>query len=148
MIRLLARSLKSSHKNRKSFPCKHCARLYKSIVMILLFLGMLVGLVAIPFGFPGTLIILGSILVYAIATHFSGAIGIPFFIFLCVLTLIAETADNWLTALGAQRFGASRGSIWLSFLGGLLGAILIGGPAAVVLGPLGPVAGGFIGAFL
>jgi uncharacterized protein YqgC (DUF456 family) len=116
--------------------------------MILLFLGMLVGLVAIPFGFPGTLIILGSILVYAIATHFSGAIGIPFFIFLCVLTLIAETADNWLTALGAQRFGASRGSIWLSFLGGLLGAILIGGPAAVVLGPIGPVAGGFIGAFL
>jgi len=117
-------------------------------VIVFLFVGMLVGLLTIPFGFPGTFIILGSILVYAIVTDFGGAIGIPFFIFLCVLTLIAETADNWLTALGAQRYGASRGSMWLSFLGGLLGAILIGAPAALILGPLGPVAGGFIGAFL
>src|SRR5689334_10506429 len=109
---------------------------------------MIVGLVAIPFGFPGTFIILGSILVYALVTDFNGAIGVWFFIFLCVLTVIAETADNWLTAIGARRFGASRGSIWLSFLGGLLGAILIGAPAAFVLGPLGPIAGGFIGAFL
>jgi len=115
---------------------------------ILLFLGMLLGLVSIPFGFPGTLIILLSAFIYALATHFSDAIRIPLFIVLCVLTLIAETADNWLTAVGARRYGASTASMWLSFFGGLLGAILIGGPLAVVLGPLGPVAGGFAGAFL
>lgn len=115
---------------------------------ILLFLGMLLGLVSIPFGFPGTLIILLSTFIYALATHFSDAIRIPFFIVLCVLTLVAETADNWLTAVGARRYGASTASMWLSFFGGLLGAILIGGPLAVVLGPLGPVAGGFAGAFL
>ena len=109
---------------------------------------MLAGLAAIPFGLPGTLIILASIFVYELATDFSGARGVPFFIVLCALTLIAETADNWLTAIGAQRFGASRGSIWLSFLGGLLGAIFIGGPTALIFGPLGPIAGGFIGAFL
>src|SRR5262245_13300510 len=108
---------------------------------------MLAGLVAIPFGFPGTLIILLSIFLYALATHFSGSISVPLFIFFCLLTLIAETADNWLTAVGARRFGASRGSMWLSFLGGLLGAILIGAPMAIVFGPFGPVAGGFAGAF-
>src|SRR5881409_1709957 len=86
----------------------------------LLFLGMVAGLVTIPFGFPGTFIILGCILVYATATDFNGAVGVAFFVLLSVMTLIAETADNWLTAIGARRYGASTGSIWLSFLGGLL----------------------------
>lgn len=117
------------------------------MAILLLFLGMLVGFATIPFGIPGTFIILGSIFVYAFATDFSAGVSLPFFIFLCVLTLVAETADNWLTAIGAKRYGASTGSLWLTVLGGLLGAILIGGPAAILLGPLGPIAGGFIGAF-
>jgi hypothetical protein len=108
---------------------------------------MLLGLALIPFGFPGTFIILLSIFIYALMTDFSGAVGVPFLIFLSVLTLIAETADNWLTAVGARRYGASMGSVWLSFLGGLLGAVMIGGPLAIIFGPLGPVAGGFAGAF-
>jgi len=114
----------------------------------LLFLGMLLGIVVIPFGFPGTVIILASTLIYALATGFSDAITVPFFILLCVLTLISETADNWLTAIGARRYGASTASMWLSFLGGLLGAILVGVPLALVFGPLGPIIGGFAGAFL
>ena len=114
---------------------------------LLLFIGMLAGLGTIPFGFPGTFIILVCILLYAIATGFNEAVGVGFFVLLCVMTVIAETADNWLTAVGARRYGASTGSIWLSFVGGLLGAIFIGGPAALIFGPLGPVAGGFIGAF-
>jgi uncharacterized protein YqgC (DUF456 family) len=115
---------------------------------ILLFVGMTFGLVSIAFGLPGTIIILACVFVYALSTHFQAAIGIPFFVFLCVLTLIAETADNWLGAVGARRYGASKGSIWLSFLGGLAGAIFIGGPLAFVFGPLGPLAGAFVGAFL
>jgi uncharacterized protein YqgC (DUF456 family) len=114
---------------------------------VLLFLGMTLGLVSIPFGFPGTLIIMGCVLVYALVTHFAGAIGVPFFVFLCMLTLVAETADNWLSAIGAKRYGASTRSMWLSFVGGLVGAIVIGGPLTVALGPLGPVVGGFAGAF-
>jgi uncharacterized protein YqgC (DUF456 family) len=38
--------------------------------------------------------------------------------------------------------------MWLALVGGVAGAIMIGGPLAFVLGPLGPVAGGFAGAFL
>ena len=107
---------------------------------------MLVGLATIPFGLPGAAIILLSVLLYALLTDFA-VIGVAFFILLAVLTLIAETADNWLTAVGARRYGASTGSVWLSFLGGLAGAIVVGGPLAIVFGPLGPVAGGFLGAF-
>ena len=79
--------------------------------------------------------------------QFAAAIGAPFFIFLCALTLVAETADHWLSAIGAKRYGASSRSVWLSFIGGIVGAIVIGGPLAAVFGPLGPVIGGFVGAF-
>jgi len=115
---------------------------------VLLFAGMLLGLAVIPFGLPGTIIILVCVLIYAVMTDFSAGIGVAFFVVLCVFTLLAETADNWLTAIGARRFGASSGSMWLSLLGGLAGAIIIGGPLALVVGPLGPVVGGFAGAFL
>lgn len=114
---------------------------------MLLFLGMILGLVSIPFGFPGTLIILGCVLIYGLLTQFAAGVGVPFFIVLCVLTLAAETADHWLSAIGAKRYGASTRSMWLSFVGGFIGAILIGGPLAVLFGPLGPVVGGLAGAF-
>jgi uncharacterized protein len=114
---------------------------------ILLFAGMLLGLASIPFGFPGAAIILLCVFVYAAVTHFAAAVGVGLFALLCVLTLIAETADNWLTMVGARRYGASSGSMWLSFIGGIAGAIMVGAPFSFILGPLGPVAGGFFGAF-
>jgi uncharacterized protein YqgC (DUF456 family) len=114
---------------------------------ILLFLGMILGLISIPFGFPGTVIILACVLIYGLVTHFAAGIGVAFFVFLCVLTVAAETADHWLGAVGAKHYGASKRSVWLSFLGGFIGAIFIGGPLAVLFGPLGPVVGGFAGAF-
>jgi uncharacterized protein len=115
---------------------------------LLLVAGMLAGLISIPFGFPGVVIILLSTFVYAMVTDFAAGIGGGFFAVLCVLTVVAETADNWLTAIGAKRYGASTQSIWLSFVGGIIGAIALGAPFAFIIGPLAPVAGGFAGAFL
>jgi uncharacterized protein YqgC (DUF456 family) len=112
----------------------------------LLLLGMLLGLAIIPFGLPGAAVILVCVFIYALATDFN-AISVPFFILLCVVAVVAETADNWLTAIGARRYGASTAAMWLSFPGALLGAIVIGSPLVVMLGPLGPVAGGILGAF-
>jgi uncharacterized protein YqgC (DUF456 family) len=120
----------------------------EAIALILLIVGMLVGLAVIPFGLPGVVIILVSVLIYAILTGFNAGVGLFFLLFLGILTIFAETADNWLTALGARRFGASKGAMWLSLIGGLGGAIVIGAPAAVLLGPFGPIVGGFAGAFL
>jgi hypothetical protein len=132
---------------RKHFPGVTILTVESVLDRVLLFAAMIFGIVSIPFGFPGTIIILASVFVYALATHFAAGIGVTFFVVLCILTLIAETADNWLSAVGAKRYGASTASIWLSFIGGVGGAILIGGPISVLLGPLGPIAGGFFGAF-
>src|SRR6185369_1595883 len=115
---------------------------------LLLFAGMVLGLVLIPFGFPCTVVILASILIYAISTHFAAGVGVALFVVLCILTVISETADNWLSAISTRHYGGSTGSIWLSFLGGLLGAVVLGGPLALILGLLGPIFGGFAGAFL
>jgi uncharacterized protein YqgC (DUF456 family) len=120
----------------------------EGLATVLLFIGMLLGLAVIPFGLPGMTVILITVLIYSILTGFSAGVGVFFFIVIVVLTVIAETADNWLTAVGARRFGASSGSMWLSMLGGIGGAILIGGPLSFLLGPFGPIAGGFAGAFL
>ena len=116
--------------------------------LVLLFSGMIAGLVIIPFGLPGVAVIFISVLAYALATNFSAAIGMKFFLVLCVLTVVAETADNWLMLLGARKFGASTASVWLSLLGGFLGAALLGPLLAFGLSILGPFVGAFLGAFL
>jgi len=114
---------------------------------VLLFAGMGLGLLSIPFGFPGAAIAFTSAVAYAFLTRFNGAIGWTLLVMFAVLTLIAETADNWFTAVGARRHGASKAAMWLSLAGGLLGAIILGAPLAFVAGPLGPIAGSFAGAF-
>src|SRR5262245_28611669 len=118
------------------------------LATILLLIAMILGLVTIPFGLPGAAIILLSVLVYALVMGFGALIGVPLFVLLCVLTVIAETADNWLAAIETRRYGGSAASIWLSFFGGLAGAAILGGPLVFIFGPLGPVAGGFAGAFV
>lgn len=115
---------------------------------LLFFLGVVVGVLIIPFGLPGVAIIFVSALLYALATQFSAAMTPGFVVALGALMILAETADNWLMALGAKKFGASTAAVWLALLGGLLGAALIGPVLAIGLSILGPVVGAFLGAFL
>lgn len=117
------------------------------VANLLLFTGVAVGLVIIPFGLPGIGVIFGSALLYALATQFS-SISLNLILVLGVLTILGETADNWLMAAGAKRFGASNTAAWLSLLGGFLGALILGPFLAVALSVFGPVAGAFLGAFV
>ena len=117
------------------------------VANLLLFVGIAVGLVIIPFGLPGIGVIFGSALLYALATQFH-AISLNLILVLGLLTILGETADNWLMAAGAKRFGASTTAAWLSLLGGFLGALILGPFLAVVLSVVGPVAGAFLGAFI
>ena len=114
----------------------------------LLICGMGAGLIMIPFGLPGVGFILAAIGIYSLVTHFSAAISLQLFIVFCVFAVFAETADNWLTALGARKFGASRTAVWLSFIGGILGSVLLGPLLAFAIGVLGPFIGAFAGSFL
>ena len=77
------------------------------VANLLLFIGVALGLVIIPFGLPGIGVIFGSALLYALATQFR-PISLNLILVLGVLTILGETADNWLMAAGAKRFGASR----------------------------------------
>jgi uncharacterized protein len=109
-------------------------------------LAIVVGLIIIPLGLPGTVLILIAAAVYAWLTDLA-IIGGWGLVVLTALTIISETADNWLTAIGVKRYGGSTRAMWLSVPGALLGAMLLGAPLALLLGPLGPIAGGFGGAF-
>ena len=117
------------------------------VANLLLFMGMAVGLAIIPFGLPGIGLIFGSALLYALITQFN-AVSLNLILALGVLTILGETADNWLMAAGAKRFGASTTAAWLSLLGGFLGALILGPILAVVLNVMGPVIGAFLGAFV
>ena len=118
------------------------------VVNLLLILGMAAGLVIIPFGLPGIGVVFGSALLYALATQFNSGISLNLILILGVLTILGETADNWLMAAGAKRFGASTAAAWLSLLGGFVGALTLGPLLAVVLSVIGPVVGAFLGAFI
>jgi uncharacterized protein YqgC (DUF456 family) len=74
----------------------------------LLFLGIATGLLIIPLGLPGVAVIFVSALLYALITDFGTRISPGFLVVLGVLMIIAETADNWLMAFGAKKFGASN----------------------------------------
>ena len=118
------------------------------LLQLLAFALLIGGVLSIPFGVPGTVIIFAGIFLLAFNSGFASPFNLWFLAAMGFLTLIAETADNWLTMFGARKYGASRGSMWLSMVGGIVGAIFIGAPLAVVFGPLGPIVGGFAGAFL
>ncbi|HHP7245668.1 MAG TPA: DUF456 domain-containing protein [Elainellaceae cyanobacterium] len=101
-------------------------------------------------GTPGASLILGSILVWAIATQFTG-IGWSIIIVFTILVLSAIVeflAAYW----GAKQFGATKWGQFGAIIGlvvgalGLLPALPIGGPILGVL--IGPFIGAFLGEYL
>lgn len=104
---------------------------------------------AIAPGLPGPSLILVGLLIWCVATGFSG-FGWPFLVI--ILTLIASSGIEFLAAFwGARQVGASRwaqmGAIAGMILGlvGLLPAFIVGGPLLGIV--IGAVLGGFIGEF-
>ena len=108
----------------------------------LLAAGLALGLVVIPFGLPGTLLMAGALLVYGWATGWQ-TISVALVAGMAVLALASEVADNLLSAAGTQRYGGSRYGMIGALVGGVIGA-LVGVPVPLI----GSVIGGFAGAFL
>lgn len=110
------------------------------ILLVLLDLGLLAGLLAIPLGIGGNFIVLGLAAVVAIATRFTSigwmALGI-----MAAAVAVGEILESVLGVAMARRFGASRWGMIGAFVGGILGAIL--GTAALPV--IGSVIGSFIG---
>src|SRR5207245_2736480 len=101
---------------------------------------LLVGLVLIPFGLPGTWIIAAAALGYQLLVP--GSISIITVFAVIVLALIGEVLEFSLTTKYTKKYGGSRRASWGAVIGGMIGAF-IGVPVPIV----GPVLGAFAGAF-
>lgn len=93
------------------------------LLKLLLTLCIAIGLLIIPFGMPGTVIIFLATLIYGIATKFA-SISIATLLTQLALCVIAEGGDNVLSILFAKRSGASGRSIAWSIVGAIVGGII------------------------
>ncbi len=108
---------------------------------------LLIGVFSIIFGFPGTLLILGDVIVYSLITGFE-KIGFKIIIALVLISLLAETVDFLMGVAGARKYGSSKTGVVFSIIGGIIGAIVMI-PILLGLGAvIGAFLGGFAGAFL
>jgi len=108
---------------------------------------LIIGIFSIIFGFPGTFLILGDVILYSWITGFD-KIGLTIIIVLVVIALLAESIDFFMGISGARRYGSSKTGVVLSIIGGIVGAIVMT-PILLGLGAIiGVFLGGFTGAFL
>ena len=118
--------------------------MFLSILGHVLFFGVLLCcLVSLVFGLPGTFLILGTTLLYGIATDFR-EVGAGMLVILTLVTLAGEGAEYLLGVVGAKHYGSSNRGIVFSMVGGFFGALLF---APLFFG-FGAILGALIGAFL
>ncbi|HEX4682641.1 MAG TPA: DUF456 domain-containing protein [Gemmatimonadaceae bacterium] len=113
-------------------------------VIILIAIAVL-GLVMIPFGLPGTLVMFCGALGYYLLVP--GGMSLFSLIGIGVLMALAEGLEWVLTARFTKRYGGSRRAGWGAIIGGMVGAFL-GVPVPVVGSIVGAFVGAFIGAFV
>ena len=109
---------------------------------LLLVIFLLAALLVIPFGLPGTFLIVLSALLYALATEFAeitwGTISL-----LLASALFAEGVEAAAGIVGAKRFGSGNMGVFASLAGGIVGALL----GAPFFFGLGAIPGALLGAF-
>jgi uncharacterized protein YqgC (DUF456 family) len=110
--------------------------------VLILVISSVVGLLLIPFGLPGTWVILLGILGYGWLTDFQ-TLGLWFLGLIIVLAILGEVFETWIGFRYAQKYGGSSRAGWGALVGGLVGAI-VGVPVPVI----GSLVGGFVGAFV
>lgn len=114
-------------------------------VGLLVVLGVvyLVGLLLIPLGLGGTVVILVGTILFDLVYGFD-VIGLPLLGVFAGLVALGEILEAILGSLVAVRYGAGRWGVIASFAGGILGAALGSGVVPVI----GTLIGSFVGAFL
>jgi uncharacterized protein YqgC (DUF456 family) len=115
------------------------------MTVVLLILVLLLGLVMIPFGLPGTWIIVGAALGYSILVP--GSISMFTVIAVAVLAVIGEVIEFTLTAKYTKKYGGSSRASWGAIIGGMVGAFM-GVPVPIIGSVIGAFIGAFVGAFV
>ncbi|HEV8498250.1 MAG TPA: DUF456 domain-containing protein [Gemmatimonadaceae bacterium] len=114
--------------------------------VLLLIAAIVLGLIMIPFGMPGTLVMFAAALCYHLLVP-GGGIGLATVIGVGVLMAVAEGLEWVLTSRFTKKYGGSRRAGWGAVIGGMVGAFM-GVPIPIVGSIVGAFAGAFIGAFV
>lgn len=111
--------------------------------MEILLLGaiLLISLVMIPLGLPGTWVMVAAAVGYSILVP--NSIGMVTLIGTTAIAVVAEIFEFTLAGQYARKYGGSKRASWGAIIGGTVGAI-IGVPVPIV----GPIIGAFAGAFI
>ena len=113
--------------------------------IIILVAIVLVGLVMIPFGLPGTWIMAAGALGYSLLVP--NSISIFTTVLVAAMALVGEVIEFTLTAKYTRKYGGSRRASWGAIIGGMVGAFM-GVPVPVIGSVIGAFVGAFIGAFV
>lgn len=111
--------------------------------IVILAVILLLSLLIIPIGLPGTWVMLAAGVGYSLLVPNS----IGMFVLVCVtaVAIIAEVFEFTLSGKYAKKYGGSRRAGWGAIIGGTIGAFV--GVPVPLIGPLiGAFAGSFIGA--
>lgn len=114
--------------------------------ILLLALVLFLSLFLIPFGLPGTWLMICAAFGYNWLTS-STAIGWATIVGVMVLAVIGEVAEFVLSARYTTKYGGSKRAAWGAIIGGTIGAI-IGIPIPIVGSIAGAFAGSFVGALM
>jgi uncharacterized protein YqgC (DUF456 family) len=109
---------------------------------LLLLAVVIISIIIIPLGLPGTWIIAVAATIYRITIP-DGGVGYFTVGGLWGLAIVSAIIETMLSARYAKKYGGSRRAGWGAILGGFVGAIL-GVPVPII----GSVIGAFVGAFV
>jgi uncharacterized protein YqgC (DUF456 family) len=107
---------------------------------------LLVSLLLIPLGLPGTWLMVGAAIGYDALVP-GDPIGWVTIVATAVLAVIAEVFEFSLSARYTKKYGGSRRAGWGAIIGGIVGAI-VGVPVPIIGSVIGAFAGSFAGALV
>lgn len=109
--------------------------------LLLLGIVLLLSLLLIPLGLPGTWLMIGAAIGYDALVP-GDPIGWLTIVATAVLATIAEVIEFSLASRYTRKYGGSRRAGWGAIIGGIVGAI-VGVPVPII----GSVIGAFVGSF-
>ena len=113
------------------------------------FLCIVLGVLMVPLGLPGTWLIVVGAALYSIFFSFDGGDSSAWAVnfILIGIAVFGEIVEFFVGTLGSKPLKVSNGAIVCAFIGGIVGAI-IGVPVFLIGSLLGVFLGAFLGAFI
>ena len=113
---------------------------------LLLALILLGALILIPFGLPGTWVMVAAAVGFNVLTG-GERIGVVSLVIVAAMAVAGEVLEFSLSGRYTRKYGGSRRGGWGAIVGGVVGAI-VGVPVPIVGSMVGAFVGAFVGALI